>query len=97
MPMRPNMLKRVRSHTNRQSLSDLVHGRGNSPHPQPDTISGHKQIEEETLPKYNADNFYPVRLGEVLNDRYKLCVKLGFGMTATVWLARDLHAYVSCI
>nr|KAK5440830.1 hypothetical protein LTR18_007434 [Exophiala xenobiotica] len=92
MPMRPNILKQVRSHTNRQSLSDLVHGRANSPHPQADTISGHKQIEEETLPQYKADSFYPVRINEVLNDRYKLCVKLGFGMTATVWLARDLHA-----
>lgn len=86
------MLKRVRSHTNRQSLSDLVHGRGGSPHPQADTISALKQIEEETLPKYNADSFYAARIGEVLNDRYKLCAKLGFGMTATVWLAKDLKA-----
>ncbi|KAJ9643149.1 hypothetical protein H2204_002044 [Knufia peltigerae] len=93
MPMqRPSMLKRVRSHTNRQSLSDLVHGRGNSPHPQADTISALKQIEEETLPKYSADNFYAARIGEVFNDRYKLCAKLGFGMTATVWLAKDLKA-----
>jgi len=90
--MRPSLLKRARSHTNRQAISDLLHSRGNSPHPQADTISGHKPIEEETLPKYNADTFYPARLGEVLNDRYKLAVKLGFGMTATVWLAKDLHA-----
>ncbi|KAI1613673.1 non-specific serine/threonine protein kinase [Exophiala viscosa] len=91
MPTR-DMLKRVRSHTNRQSIHDFIHSRGNSPHPQADTISGHKQIEEETLPKYSADTFYPIRLGDVLNDRYKVCVKLGYGMTATVWLARDLQA-----
>jgi hypothetical protein len=90
--MRPNLLKRARSHTNRQAISDFMHSRGNSPHPQADTISGHKAIEEETLPKYNADTFYPARLGETLHDRYKLCVKLGFGMTATVWLAKDLQA-----
>lgn len=67
-----------------------MHSRANSP--LPDTVSGHKQIEEETLPKYNADNFYSVRLGDVLNDRYKVLLKLGFGMTATVWLAKDLQA-----
>ncbi|KIX07001.1 uncharacterized protein Z518_04977 [Rhinocladiella mackenziei CBS 650.93] len=90
--MRPGLLKRAHSHNNRQSFSHLLHTRGNSPHPHPDTVSGYKQIEEETLPKYNADHFYPVRLGDVLNDRYKILVKLGFGMTATVWLAKDLHA-----
>ncbi|OAP62401.1 hypothetical protein AYL99_04604 [Fonsecaea erecta] len=89
--MRPNLLKRAHSH-NKQTLNNLLHSRGTSPHPQGDTISGHKQIEEETLPKYNPDHWYPVRLGEVLNHRYEIVVKLGFGMTATVWLARDLQA-----
>ena len=90
--MRPSLLKRAHSHTNREAFSNLLHSRGNSPHPKPDTVSGHKAIEEETLPKYNADHFYPARLGDILHDRYKLVVKLGFGMTATVWLAKDLHA-----
>ncbi|EXJ96109.1 CMGC/SRPK protein kinase [Capronia coronata CBS 617.96] len=90
--MRPNLLKRAQSSNARQGLSNLLHSRGNSPHPQPDTISGLKVIEEETLPRYNAESFYPARLGEVLNDRYKLLVKLGYGMTATVWLAHDLQA-----
>lgn len=86
-----SLLKRAYSQGNRQTLSNLLHSRGSSPHSQPDTISAHKLIEEETLPKYNADHFYPARLGEVLLDRYKLVAKLGFGMTATVWLARDLQ------
>ncbi|EXJ79314.1 CMGC/SRPK protein kinase [Capronia epimyces CBS 606.96] len=91
--MRPNLLKRAQSSTNRQGpLSHLLHSRANSPHPQADTVSGLKAIEEETLPKYNADSFYPARLGEVLNDRYKVVLKLGFGMTATVWLAQDIRA-----
>lgn len=91
--MRPNnLLKRAHSH-NKQGLSSLLHSsRGTSPHPQPDTISGHKLVEEETLPKYNPDHWYPARLGEVLNHRYELVVKLGYGMTATVWLAKDLQA-----
>ena len=62
------------------------------PHGHPETISAFKQIEEETLPKYNINAFYPTRLDEVLNDRYQVVAKLGFGVTATVWLARDLQA-----
>jgi hypothetical protein len=90
--MRPNnLLKRAHSH-NKQTLSNLLHSRGTSPHPQPDTISGHKLIEEETNPNYKPEHWYPARLGEVLNHRYEILVKLGYGMTATVWLARDLHA-----
>jgi len=63
-----------------------------SPHDHADIISAFKQVEEETLPKYNSDAFYPARIHEVLNDRYQIVAKLGFGVTATVWLARDHHA-----
>jgi hypothetical protein len=48
------------------------------------------KIEEETLPDYLAERFYPVRIGEVLASRYQVVGKLGYGMTSTVWLARDL-------
>lgn len=65
------------------------------PHGHADTISAFKQVEEETLPKYNAHLFYPTRLDEVLNDRYQVVTKLGFGVTATVWLARDFQAQKS--
>ncbi|KAI0517286.1 serine threonine protein kinase, CMGC group [Xylaria bambusicola] len=47
-------------------------------------------VEEETLPNYLASRYYPVRIGEVLRDRYQIVGKLGFGATSTVWLARDL-------
>jgi hypothetical protein len=87
--MRPsNLLKRAHSH-NKQTISSLLHSRGTSPHPQPDLISGHKLIEEETNPHYKADAWYPAKIGEVLNGHYELLVKLGYGMTATVWLAKD--------
>lgn len=76
----------------RPRLSHLLHTRSSSP--QADTISALKPVEEETLPKYNAEAFYPAKLDEVLNDRYKIVAKLGYGMTATVWLAKDLQAYV---
>lgn len=48
------------------------------------------QAEEETVQGYKAENFYPVRLGEVFASRYQVVAKLGFGTTSTVWLCRDL-------
>ncbi|KAG9249752.1 kinase-like domain-containing protein [Emericellopsis atlantica] len=45
-------------------------------------LAPHIPIEEETLPQYLASRYYPVRLGEVLQERYQ--------PLSTVWLARDL-------
>ncbi|KAE8349939.1 kinase domain protein [Aspergillus coremiiformis] len=50
-------------------------------------------IEEERTPHYNPKHFYPVRLYEVLNERYQITAKLGWGTSSTVWLARDLHQW----
>ena len=62
-----------------------------SPRTTANIIPSTKAIEEETLPKYNAHAFYPARFGEVLNNRYQIVAKLGYGTTATVWLAKDQH------
>ncbi|KAI9042672.1 uncharacterized protein KD926_005278 [Aspergillus affinis] len=61
------------------------------------TIDIDQLVEEEELPDYRAERFYPVRLGEVLQNRYQIIAKLGFGTSSTVWLARDLkdHQYVT--
>lgn len=48
-------------------------------------------IEEEKTPNYDPDRFYPVHLGQVLNNRYQIATKLGYGANSTVWLARDLN------
>ncbi|KAG6805667.1 hypothetical protein H0H93_004319, partial [Arthromyces matolae] len=47
--------------------------------------------EEEMLDNYNADRYYPVVCGDVLNSRYQVIQKMGFGATSTVWLSRDLE------
>ena len=39
----------------------------------------------------NSHVFYPVCLGEVLNGRYLVEHKLGFGGGSTVWMAHDLQ------
>lgn len=49
------------------------------------------EIEEETLPTYRPEKYYPVQQGEVLNNRYQVLAKLGYGVTSTVWLGRDLQ------
>ena len=51
-------------------------------------VSG-QPFEEEQLPWYAPDQFYPVRIGELLNFRYKVVGKLGYGAHSTAWLCRD--------
>ena len=48
-------------------------------------------IEEERREDYDPNDFYPVKLGEVLRDRYQVVAKLGYGGRSTVWLARNLQ------
>lgn len=55
-----------------------------------DTIDTSLIVEEESIPTYRPEKFYPVRIGEVFNDRYQVVGKLGYGSSATVWLCRDL-------
>ena len=52
-------------------------------------INTTRLIEEETLPHYRPEQFYPVDIGELLNSRYKVLGKLGYGAYSTVWLCHD--------
>ena len=47
-------------------------------------------IEEEELPGYVAEDYYPTRIGQVFESRYRVLCKLGRGTGSTVWLAKDL-------
>ncbi|QDS73817.1 hypothetical protein FKW77_006137 [Venturia effusa] len=40
---------------------------------------------------YVKGAFYPMHVGDVIQDRYLVLQKLGYGVTATVWLVRDVH------
>ena len=57
-------------------------------------INEKQPIEEEKTPYYDPKRFYPTRLGEVLNGRYQVTTKLGYGTSSTLWLARDLFQLV---
>lgn len=49
-----------------------------------------EKLEEETLPWYSPERFYPVKVGEVFQTRYQVVGKLGYGGYSTIWLCRDL-------
>ncbi|OJJ31495.1 hypothetical protein ASPWEDRAFT_62631 [Aspergillus wentii DTO 134E9] len=51
-------------------------------------------VDEEISPIYDSKYFYPARPGEVLADRYQTLVKVGWGVSSTVWLARDLQGHI---
>ncbi|KAK3900751.1 kinase-like domain-containing protein [Staphylotrichum tortipilum] len=49
-----------------------------------------EEVEEETVPDYKGERFYPVQLGQVFQSRYQVVAKLGYGTASTIWLCRDL-------
>lgn len=54
------------------------------------------KVEEETLPTFVPEHYYPVAIGEVFQSRYQIVSKLGFGISSTVWLCRDLLSVILC-
>ncbi|KGO63868.1 hypothetical protein PITC_054940 [Penicillium italicum] len=56
-----------------------------------ETISPSQILEEERFEEFRKGHYYPVNIGDVLGSKYQIVGKLGFGVTSTVWLARDLE------
>lgn len=56
-----------------------------------EVIDPSQMVEEERLPFYNRDHYYPMRIGEVIKDRYQVVAKLGYGACSTIRLCRDLR------
>lgn len=51
----------------------------------------HNPSELDLVPNaYSPGMFHPVYAGEVYDQRYRVYRKLGFGMSATVWLVKDI-------
>lgn len=46
-------------------------------------------IENEPMSKYKVGGYYPVSVGELFNNKYRIIKKLGWGAFSTVWLAYD--------
>lgn len=47
--------------------------------------------EAEPLERYSQGLYYPLRIGELLANRYRIQHKLGWGGFSTVWMAHDMH------
>ena len=52
-------------------------------------MTNSQRIEEQTLPFYHQRRYYPVKIGQIFNTRYRIITKLGYGAYSTVWLAWD--------
>lgn len=55
-------------------------------------LSHSQPFEEERLPWYRADQFYPVHIGETFVSKYRVVGKLGYGAYSTVWLCRNIKS-----
>ncbi|XP_063797082.1 SRSF protein kinase 3-like [Pseudophryne corroboree] len=50
-----------------------------------------KEVCEENPAEYCLGGYHPVQTGEMLNRRYQVLHKVGWGYFSTVWLCRDLQ------
>ncbi|KAH8745741.1 kinase-like protein [Hyaloscypha finlandica] len=49
-----------------------------------EVVDPSKSVEEERLPFYNCHDYYPIRIGEVIKERYQVATKLSYGTGSTV-------------
>jgi len=47
------------------------------------------ESEDEGIDDYRIGGYHPIHIGEVLQDRYVVIQKLGWGHFSTVWLCKD--------
>lgn len=59
--------------------------------PVPELLPPGTPVDEERVPGYNPEHYYPANPGDVLENRYQLDAKIGWGSSSTVWLAHDIH------
>lgn len=57
-------------------------------------IPSHAVVDEERCPRYTPQVYYTAITGEILANNYQLLAKIGWGMSSTVWLARDIRRHV---
>ena len=52
-------------------------------------MTNNHKLEEQTFPFYQQKRYYPVTIGQVLKNRYRIVTKLGYGTYSAAWLAWD--------
>lgn len=61
------------------------------PRPPPGVVPETEIFEEEEVSKFRSGRFYPVTIGQILDDRYVVIGKLGYGGNSTVWLCKEIR------
>lgn len=56
-----------------------------------ETVRPSEVLDEERFEHFKQGQYYPANVGDVFSSKYQIIGKLGFGVTSTVWLARDLE------
>lgn len=62
----------------------------------PEQLPPETPVDEERVPGYKLEHYYPANPGGMLLNRYRLEVKVGWGSSPTVWLAREVRKYFTC-
>ena len=52
-------------------------------------VPSDQRVEEETLDASPESRYFPVRIGDVYENKYQILGKLGYGLGSTVWLANE--------
>lgn len=55
------------------------------------TLPSDQKIEEEAHGSILKGRYYPVRIGDVVGEKYQVLGKLGYGVGSTVWLANEFQ------
>ena len=55
------------------------------------TLPLDQKIEEEAYDTDSKLRYYPVQIGDVIEKRYQILGKLGYGVGSTVWLANEIR------
>ncbi|KAJ5688984.1 kinase-like domain-containing protein [Penicillium macrosclerotiorum] len=69
----------------------------NEPNNSGDQINYEDLVGVENPARYRKGGYHPVNIGDLIQDRYRVVHKLGFGTYSTVWLAfdKDTSHYVA--
>ena len=50
-----------------------------------------QKIEEEAHDTISKRRYYPMRIGDIITNKYQVLGKLGYGLGSTVWLANEFR------
>ncbi|KAK4615771.1 Serine/threonine-protein kinase SRPK [Fulvia fulva] len=59
--------------------------------PEAEYLSGEVLLEEESFSWYSPSKFYAIHIGDIVESRYQVLAKLGYGSVSTAWLCKDMR------